>query len=129
MESSEQRPEVNINRQPRWEEPRSLTDTYPVAPDEPLTEKTYLMIQWLAGDATDPEDAVLMHILSLILLGNEGAPLKKAVIGSKLGADLIYSGAGSVGLEGNFRVGLKGSEPDRVECLREPNNRHALRSR
>ena len=112
-----QTPEVNITRQPRWEEPRSLTDTYPVASDEPLTEKTYLMLQWLAGDATDPEDAVLMHILSLILLGNEAAPLKKSIIESKLGADLIYSGAGAVGLEGNFRVGLKGSEPDRVDAF------------
>ena len=112
-----QSPEVNITRQPRWDEPRSLTDTYPVAADEPLTEKTYLMLQWLAGDATDPEDAVLMHILSLILLGNEAAPLKKAIIESKLGADLIYSGAGSVGLESNFRIGLKGSEPDRMDAF------------
>ena len=112
-----QEPEVNISRQPRWEKPQSLTDTYPVASDEPLGEKTYLMLQWLAGDATDPEDAVLMHILSLILLGNEAAPLKKALIESKLGADLIYSGAGSIGLESNFRVGLKGSEPDRIDAF------------
>ncbi len=112
-----QEPEVNISRQPRWEKPQSLTDTYPVASDEPLGEKTYLMLQWLAGDATDPEDTVLMHILSLILLGNEAAPLKKALIESKLGADLIYSGAGSIGLESNFRVGLKGSEPDRIDAF------------
>ena len=87
------------------------------------------MLQWLAGDATDPEDAVLMHILSLILLGNEAAPLKKALIESKLGADLIYSGAGSIGLESNFRVGLKGSEPDRIDAFARLVSDYPLRSR
>ena len=111
--------DVKIARQPRWETAQCLTETYAVGEDEALTEKTYLMLQWLTGDATDPEHIVMMRLLSLILLGNEGAPLKKAVVASKLGADLIYSGAGSVGLESNFRVGLKASEPDRVDAFSE----------
>ena len=108
---------AEVTHQPRWKSPQTVTDTYPVAPDESLTEKTYLMLSWLIGDATDPEDVAMCHILSLILLGNEAAPLKKAIIDSKLGTDLIFSGASSIGPNSTFYVGLKGSEADRVEAF------------
>lgn len=109
------RPEVT--HQSRWTSPQTVMDTYPIGADEPLTEKTYLMLSWLLGDATDPGDVVLCRILSLILLGNEGAPLRKAIIDSKLGADLIYSGASSIGPASTFYVGLKGSEAERAEAF------------
>ena len=108
-----------VTHQPRWKSPQTVSDTYPVAPDESLIEKTYLMLSWLIGDATDPEDVAMCHILSLILLGNEAAPLKKAIIDSKLGADLIYSGASSIGPNSTFYVGLKGGEVDRAEAFTE----------
>ena len=106
-----------VTHQPKWTSPQTVTDTYPVGVDEPLTEKTYLMLSWLIGDATDPGEVVLCRILSLILLGNEGAPLRKAIIDSKLGADLIYSGASSIGPASTFYVGLKGSEVARAEAF------------
>ena len=109
------RPEVT--HQPRWQAPQTVEDTYPVGVDEPLEEKTYLMLSWLIGDATDPEDAILCRLLSLILLGNEAAPLRKAIIDAKLGADLIYSGASSIGPASTFYVGLKGSEVDRADAF------------
>ena len=106
-----------VTHQSRWKSPQTVTDTYPVAPDESLTEKTYLMLSWLIGDATDPEDVAMCYILTLILLGNEAAPLKKAIVDSKLGTDLIYSGASSIGPNSTFYVGLKGSEADRLEAF------------
>ena len=109
------RPEVT--HQPKWNAPRVVTDSYPVGADEPLTEKTYLMLSWIIGDATNPEEVVLSRILSLILLGNEAAPLRKAIIDSKLGADIIFSGASSIGPAAIFDVALKGSEADRVEAF------------
>ena len=109
------RPEVT--HQPKWDAPRIVTDTYPVGADEPLTEKTYLLLSWLMGDATDPEEVVLGRILSLILLGNEAAPLRKAIIESKLGADIVFSGASSIGPTATFCIALKGSEADRVETF------------
>lgn len=106
-----------VTHQSRWKAPQSVHDTYPVGADEPLEEKTYLMLSWLIGDATDPEDAILCRLLSLILLGNEAAPLRKAIIDAKLGADLVYSGASSIGPAGTFYVGLKGSETDRADAF------------
>ncbi len=109
-----------ITHQPKWESPRIVKDTYPIDPDEPLTEKTYLMLSWLIGDTTNPEDAVLCRILNLILFGNEGAPFRKAIIDSKLGTDIRYNILdGITGPNRTFSVGLVGSEADRVETFTE----------
>ncbi len=118
VESASLRPlRPEVTRQPLWKSHQTARDTYPVGPDEPLTEKTYLMLSWLIGDATEPEDVALCRILSLILLGNEAAPLRKAIIDSKLGADLIFSGASSIGPLSTFYIGLKGSEAARVDAF------------
>ena len=113
------RPE--ITRQPKWKSARTVRDSYPIGADEPRIEKTHLMLSWLIGDATDPEDTVLCRILSLILLGNEGSPLRKAVIDSKLGTDLFdYSFLdGLTGPNRTFHVGLLGSEVNRIDTFTE----------
>ena len=112
------RPE--ISRQSKWESPRIVKTTYPMGADESLREKTYLMLSWIIGDATDPEDAILCHILDLILFGNEGAPLRKALIDSKLGTDTLINFLGDMtGPNRTFCVGLVGSEADRVDAFTE----------
>jgi len=103
---------AGVPRQPRWTEPRHVEDTYPITVADAAERQGFLMLSWLVGDGTDAAHAVALDILGLILLGNEGAPLRKALIQSGLGADLIYSGYASVGLETIFRVGLKGADPD-----------------
>jgi len=109
--------DTTVPRQPRWPAPRTMHDTYPVGRDEPTAEKTYLVLNWLVGDATNPDDVVALEILEHFLLGNEAAPLKKALIDSGLGHDLVYSGFGTTGFEATFHVGLKGSEPDRLDAV------------
>ncbi len=84
---------------------------------EPTAEKTYLLLQWLAGDATDPEDDIAFEILDWILDGNEGAPLRKALVDSRLGQAPDHTGYRSLGPEGVYQVGLKGSEPDRAPAF------------
>ncbi len=117
------RPE--IIHQPRWESPRIVRSTYPVEAGDLLTEKTYIMLSWLIGDATDPEDVVLCRILSLILLGNDGSPLRKAITDSKFGTDLFDGGllmplgASRSGPHNTFRIGLMGSEENRIETFTE----------
>ena len=101
-------------RQPRWTKPRERIETYAVARNEPLTRRTYLLETWLAGDATRAEEAAELYILSLLLLGHEAAPLKRRLVDSGLGEDLIGAGADVVGMELVFRAGLKGSEAERA---------------
>ena len=104
-------------RQPRWSAPRRVDDVYPIGPHEATAHKTYLLVEWLVGDGADPHHALEIEILSLILLGHDAAPLKKAIIDSKLGKDLLDSGNLAVGLETSFRLALKGSEPDRADAF------------
>ncbi|NES86215.1 MAG: hypothetical protein F6K10_35295 [Moorea sp. SIO2B7] len=105
-----------VTRQPRWSQPRFQEDSYPISEHESDQEKTYLVINWLVGDSINAADATSLFILSKILLGNEAAPLKKAIVDSKLGQDILPdSGVDSVGWEETFSVGIKGSESDRVE--------------
>ena len=111
---------AEISQQPRWKSPRTVTDTYPIGADEPLAEKTYLVLSWIIGGTTDPEDVILCSILNLILFGNEGAPLRKAIIDSKLGTDtLINFLDGLTGPNRIFSVGLVGSEAARVDTFTE----------
>ncbi|MBL7077344.1 MAG: insulinase family protein [Kiritimatiellae bacterium] len=106
-------------RQPAWDTPRALADTYPVGHDESLEEKTYLVTSWRCYDAADPVATVLMRVMELVLVGNEGAPLRKALIDSNLGVDLVLTHADTMGCEGTFSVGLKGSEPDRLAAFEQ----------
>lgn len=104
-------------RQPRWTTPRRLTETYPAAQAEPLVDKTFLSLTWLTGDALDPEQAVLRHVLTTVLFGNEAAPLKKALVDSKLGQDVLDCGDMELGHETIFSVGIKGSNPEKAEAF------------
>lgn len=116
------RPEVT--HPPQWEVPRTVKDVYPIGADASLSEKTYLMLNWRIGEATDPEDVALCRILSLILLGNEAAPLRKAIVDSGLGTDIydnygMPAGASVLGPHHTFHIGLTGSEADRIDAFME----------
>ncbi|MEI6564101.1 MAG: insulinase family protein [bacterium] len=104
-------------RQTRWTTPARCAETYPCAPDEPLEGKTFLSLTWLTGDALNPEQAVLRHVLSQVLLGNEAAPLKKAIIDSKLGQDIVDCGDMELGHESIFSVAIKGSDTDKASAF------------
>jgi Zn-dependent M16 (insulinase) family peptidase len=108
---------AEIQRQPRWSEPRCRCEAYPIGRNEPTGEKAYLTLHWLVGDGADALDVMGWSILDYILLGNEAAPLKKALIDSKLGADLSFSGFNSGQLETTFHLGLKGGEAGRQEAF------------
>jgi len=107
------------SRQPRWTTPVRCTETYPIAQDEPLEDKTFISLNWLTGDALDPEQAVLRHVLTYVLFGNEAAPLKKALVDSKLGQDILDCGDMELGPETIFCVGIKGSNPDKADAFEQ----------
>lgn len=112
-------PAVDLGLQPRWSAPRRFDDTYPIEPDEPTDGKTYLMLAWLTADSTDVDAAIEWHLLDTVLFGHEAAPLRKAIIDSGIGADLVSSGAFPLGRETAFAVGIKDSEADRDERFAE----------
>ncbi|MGA3068556.1 MAG: insulinase family protein, partial [Tepidisphaeraceae bacterium] len=105
---------VDLPSQPRWKTPRKLSDVYPVGPTDALEGKTYVVLNWLTGRATDAAELFAFSALERILLGNQAAPLRKAIIDSKLGQDLTHTGFWANGVDASFHVGLKGTEAQKA---------------
>jgi len=97
-----------------WTEPRTWTETFAAEPGSSLDGQTYLSLRWRCGDGLNLFEEVAWHVLSQLLAGHDGAPLKKALIASKLGHDVMAAGVEEVESELVFHVALKGSEPDRA---------------
>ncbi len=109
-----------IPLQPRWGSPRRLEKTFPVQPDTPLAKRTTIGLSWLLPPVTDPLALVTHDVLSEILVGSAGSPLRKALIDSGLGEDL----SPVAGLEADLRemvfaVGLRGTDPDKEAAVQE----------
>ncbi len=115
LESARVDPAIAL--QSRWGEPRTLEAGYAIGSDEEDKDKTFLEINWLDGDARNPVDRGLLHILSTVLLGDDASPLRKAIVDSHIGQDLIWSGQHEVGMESVFSVGVKGAEADRADAF------------
>jgi Zn-dependent M16 (insulinase) family peptidase len=102
--------DVSISRQPRWDAPRSAQYAYPIGADESATARAYIVSSWLVGDGSNASEALAFHVLNLALVGNQAAPLRKALVDSALGQDLTHSGFYTLGTEALFSIGMKGCE-------------------
>jgi len=111
------RPE--LPSQPRWREPRRVEGVYSVAPTDPVEGKTFLILNWLVGSTLDVADMFAFSALERILLGNQSAPLRKALVDSKLGEDLSHTMYWANGIDTSFHVGLKGSDGGRGDAFVE----------
>ncbi|MDR2782980.1 MAG: insulinase family protein [Treponema sp.] len=89
----------------KWEKPKRARAQCPAGGKEKAT----VLLSWLCGNATDPDETMTLAILSEILMGHDGSPLAKALVESGLGEDL----APASGFEDEYRqtfmaVGLRG---------------------
>jgi Zn-dependent M16 (insulinase) family peptidase len=109
--------DASIPRQPRWDRPHRATYQYGVTPGTDPSRKTMATISWLLGEAPDTETALARSILSHLLIGTLASPLRRALIDSGLGEDLVGSGLDDGLLEPYFSVGLKGLASDDVDKL------------
>ena len=106
-----------LARQARWQAPRRQEAAYDPGPQGAGAGQTWFLLQWLAGNATDPADAVALEVLAWLLDGSEAAPLRRALVESRLGQAVTHSGVHMLGAEAILQVGLKGSEPDRADAF------------
>ena len=98
-----------------WEEPQRIEETFGIEPGADDKEQTFLSLRWRCGDGLDKFEETKWDILSRLLSGHDGAPLKKALVSSKLGADVMAAGVEGVESELTFHVAVKGSEPERAD--------------
>lgn len=97
-----------INLQPAWKEPRKVEHDFAVGPDEDISKKTMACVSWvLADQKPDLETSLALEILSYIIMGTPGAPLRKALTDSGMGSRVIGGGLYDGLVQPTFSVGLK----------------------
>ena len=110
---------ISAPRQSRWAAPHRIDKDYPIGATEDLATRSFFTLNWLVGDALDPALVMEWEVLARLLVGNDAAPLKKALVDSQLGADVFFAGTCAAAYEQEFHVGLKGSEPDRADAFEQ----------
>jgi Zn-dependent M16 (insulinase) family peptidase len=98
--------------------PKQVAERYPLDAGEPLVKRSLVQMAWLAGDINDSFERLAMSLLSTLLLGNPAAPLYRALLDSKLGANL----APGVGYHDDnrstyFAAGLQGTDPEQCAAI------------
>ncbi len=110
---------AQILPQPPFAAPKSLS--FPYAAGQEHEGKSMVALTWLLADDLDIETEMGLQILAHALIGTPASPLRKALIDSGLGEDLIGGGMEgdlrqlffSTGLKG-VRVGREGEVQDLV---------------
>ena len=116
-----EREEVNtsIAHQRSFKKPKRKTMFYPVSSDESLEKKTFVLQGYKLGKAINHEHCLGFSILSHLLLGSSASPLRKALITSEFGSEVIGGGFDDNRADTMFAVGLKGTEPEHENKILE----------
>ena len=112
---------TRLPKEKRFSAPQSFEFTYPLEAGEDDGKKCQLALCWLTAGVTDSDEVLALNLMSRVLLGHSGAPLRKALLESKLGKAL----SDGTGFENEisetfFSAGLQGvGETDlpQVEAL------------
>ncbi len=101
-------PRTEVPNQPRWDAPRQAVYPYPLAAGESPDGKFQASLAWLTADIRDSFEVLVLSVLEEILLGNDAAPLRRALIDSGLGSALSdASGFDAENRDTMFSCGLK----------------------
>ncbi len=93
----------------RFTKPAVSAEPYAAVPGEDISRKGQALVAWVTVPAADSFHSLAMRVLSEVLLGNPGSPLRKALIDSKIGSALADgSGFQDDFKETVFAAGLKG---------------------
>src|SRR5712664_3201847 len=101
--------DTSIPNVARFKKPVTSVEAYPATPGEDNSRKAQALVGWVTVPAVDSFQLLAMRVLSEVLLGNPAAPLRKALIDSKIGSALADgSGYQDDFKETVFGAGLKG---------------------
>ncbi len=106
--------------QPRFDAPRRLERSFPAAADEEGAKHARITVNWMLDEVDNVEESLALSILSSVLVGTSAAPLRKALIDSRLGEGLTGSWLATSLRQMQFGAGLKGihaGDADKVEKL------------
>ncbi|MDO4431847.1 MAG: insulinase family protein [Aerococcaceae bacterium] len=99
-------------------EPHDIVETYSLAAGDDATQKDYLMLAWHVANSTDVLEVTALRVLEDILLGNNQAPLKKALLQAKIGGD-ISSYVTSIGYPVSLAITAKYASATNADKFQE----------
>jgi presequence protease len=111
--------DTSIKHQRSFRKPKRKSFNYPVSSEESLEKKTYILMGLKLDKAVNFEHCLSFRILSYLLLGTSASPLRKALIDSQLGSEIIGGGFDDYRADTLFAVGLKGAEAENEERILE----------
>ena len=122
LEGFERGPEAgNIALQARFAGPRHSSSPIPTSTNDARDGKGAVSVAWLLSDGDDtPDVRISIRVLKEILVGSPASPLRKALLDSSLGEDLIGGADWDDMRQAVFVTGLKGvkeTDRNRVEAL------------
>ena len=103
-----------IPLQPPFEAPRHQTLAYAVEADAAQEPTGMVAVNWLLPAEIPPDTLLALQLLEYVLVGIPASPLRKALIDSGLGEDLVNTGLDVELRQPCFAIGLKGVAPDRI---------------
>jgi Zn-dependent M16 (insulinase) family peptidase len=111
-----------IDLQPPFDAPRHTTVRYDASEEEGGggKGKAYFTVNWVLTENDDAQTTLGLVILDDILIGTPASPLRKALIDSGLGEDIVGGGLNDSIRQMTFSTGLKGIEAEdaaKVEAL------------
>ncbi|MGB0386826.1 MAG: insulinase family protein [Ardenticatenaceae bacterium] len=110
----------SIGLQTPFSEPKRIIESYPVSEDDTSDKQARVAVSWMLGEYRDAETTLGLKMLNYLLLGTSGSPLRKALIDSGLGEDLVNAGLDHEYSQIIFSTGLKGvsvEDADAIEGL------------
>ena len=107
-------PHSEIALQPSFSEMAREEGLYSISEGEKESEKTFLALSWLVGEADDAEAMLAIEILQHALWQTEAAPLKKVLMDAKLGKDVSASFEDAL-RQPYMSVIVTGSEAERAD--------------
>ncbi|NLY67698.1 MAG: insulinase family protein [Tissierellia bacterium] len=92
---------------------KELVEYYPISKDESEDDKSYLSLNFVIGENTNPETYLMTSILSQLLIDSEAAPLKNALLDKGIGQDIFSISVG--GIQAGFGIVAKNVNRDKKD--------------
>ena len=101
--------------QAKFDAPKYVTKGYAASAESSNGNKSMLAVNWLLPEGTDVNAVVAMGVLSYILVGTPASALRKALIDSGLGEDIVGGGTSTYLRQMTFATGLKGLSEENID--------------
>ncbi|XP_020114935.1 presequence protease 1, chloroplastic/mitochondrial-like isoform X2 [Ananas comosus] len=111
---------LKVRYQKMFKTPKRITERYPVSKEGDFARKYMIYLSWLLSEEMlDVETDLKLRILNHLLLRTPASSLRKILLESGFGDDIIGNGIGNEFPQPIFSVGMNGLSKDDVRKVEE----------